>query len=116
MGVDKMVNLEQGGGHRIDMGLDLGALDMELRVLRLATTEILEPLVTPLIKGVTGVGLGIGMIGELGSRVLSTGRGKATLALLSVQTALQACMASVDGSGRPTQFPDVVTNTPVAAE
>lgn len=111
MGADKMgFNLEKGGGHRVDMGLDIEALAGEITFLKVAATDALTPFVTPLIKGATGVGLGIGMIGELGSRVLSTGRGRAVLALLTVEMAVQACMAPVDGSGKPTQFPEVVTN------
>lgn len=102
---------ERGGAHRADMGLDIEALDVELRVLKIATAEVLEKMVQPLVKSAAMVG----MVGEFGGRLLSTGRGRATTALLTVAIGLGACAASIENPTMTPVLPSVVATETAGA-
>lgn len=104
---------ERGGASRADMGLDLKALDGELRFLGIATKQALEPMVTPLINGVAGLAMGVGMIGDLGGRLLSTGRGRLVTSFLALTFAIEACSSPLSTRESST---GVAPSTTVATE
>lgn len=98
-------NSERAMGFNPFKGVDVASLENEIEVLktqaRVAGQEIVgifDPYAQQLLqiaKDISVYAVGAtGMVGEFGARVLSTGRGRATTALLVFATGLTACGAA----------------------